>query len=83
LLRPSCGYWRQEGQASFFLLTRMSAKRKQALLLLGAVVMFMVNKPFLNLFNKPLLLMGIPMLYAYLFSVWALLVVMMFIFSKK
>jgi hypothetical protein len=35
------------------------------------------NYPILALFNVPGTLLGIPVLYAYVFSVWALLIALM------
>lgn len=51
-----------------------TGQRLVALGLLGAVAF---NYPVLGLFNKPATLLGIPLLYAYIFAVWALLVVAM------
>jgi hypothetical protein len=42
-----------------------------ALFLLGIVLL---NYPLLSLFNQPLLICGIPLLYGYIFVVWALLI---------
>jgi hypothetical protein len=45
-----------------------------ALCLLGTLLF---NYPFLALFNRPALVFGIPVFYAYLFIVWAVLIVAM------
>jgi len=45
-----------------------------ALCLLGCLLF---NYPILALFNVPGALLGIPVLYAYIFSAWALLIVLM------
>jgi hypothetical protein len=42
--------------------------------LLGALLF---NYPILALFNKPNLELGIPLLYAYIFAAWALLIALM------
>jgi hypothetical protein len=46
-----------------------------ALCLLGTLLF---NYPFLALFNRPALVFGIPVFYAYLFIVWAALIVAMY-----
>jgi hypothetical protein len=49
------------------------ARRLVGLFLLG-VVFF--NYPILSLFNREFLLFGIPILYLYLFALWALLILL-------
>jgi hypothetical protein len=48
-----------------------SGERLAAICMLGCVLF---NYPVLALFNQPRLIFGIPLLYAYLFVVWALLI---------
>lgn len=48
--------------------------RLVALFLLGALLF---NYPILALFNKSSLVFGIPLLYAYIFGAWALLIGLM------
>jgi hypothetical protein len=48
--------------------------RLVSLFLLGALLF---NYPILALFNKPNLVLGIPLLYAYIFAAWALLIALM------
>ena len=50
------------------------APRLVALCMLGCLLF---NYPILALFNVPGALLGIPVLYAYIFSVWALLIALM------
>ena len=50
------------------------APRMIALCMLGCVLF---NFPILALFNVPDRLLGVPMLYAYIFSAWALLIALM------
>jgi len=45
-----------------------------ALFMLGALLF---NYPILALFNQPSLVFGIPLLYAYIFAAWALLIALM------
>jgi len=42
--------------------------------MLGALLF---NYPILALFNRPVLFLGIPLVYAYIFAAWALLIVLM------
>lgn len=50
------------------------APRLVALCMLGCLLF---NYPILALFNVPGMLLGIPVLYAYIFIAWALLIVLM------
>jgi len=49
----------------------MKAHRLAALFMLGALLF---NYPLLALFNRPAQVLGIPLLYVYVFTAWALLV---------
>jgi hypothetical protein len=49
-------------------------QRLVALFLLGA---FLLNYPLLNLFASPNRIFGVPVLYAYVFAAWALLIALM------
>ena len=49
-------------------------KRLIGLFLLGYLLF---NHPIISLFNLPLMVVGIPLLYAYIFAVWVLLIVLM------
>ena len=48
-----------------------SGERLAAICMLGCVLF---NYPVLALFNQPRLIFGIPLLYAYVFAAWALVV---------
>lgn len=50
------------------------AQRLVALCMLG---LLLFNYPILALFNKATLVLGIPLIYAYIFAAWALLVAAM------
>jgi len=52
-------------------------QRAQALVALCLLGALLFNYPFLALFNRPALVFGIPIFYAYLFVVWAALIVLM------
>jgi hypothetical protein len=54
--------------------SRLAAQRLVALFLLGCL---MFNFPLLALFNQGGEVFGIPLLYAYIFGAWLLLIVLM------
>ena len=54
--------------------------RLVALFLLG---LLLLNYPLLQLFERPGEILGIPLLYAYVFAVWALLIVLMALVLEK
>ena len=54
--------------------TERKGPRMIALCMLGCVLF---NFPILALFNVPSTLFGVPLLYAYLFLAWALLIALM------
>ena len=58
----------------------IKGQRLVALFLLG---LLLFNYPLLDLFAGPGLLLGIPALYVYAFSVWALLIGLMAIVVEK
>lgn len=50
------------------------------LFFLGAIVF---NSPFLNIFNRSILIQGIPLLYFYLFAMWGILIILAGLVVKK
>lgn len=56
------------------------AQRLLALCMLGFLLF---NYPILALFNKPTLFLGIPLIYAYIFAAWGLLVAGMAWFAGR
>lgn len=52
----------------------MTAQRLAALFLLGCILF---NFPILALFNRPVAVFGVPVLYAWLFGAWAVLIALM------
>ncbi len=58
----------------------IQSKRLVALFLLGAVLL---NYPLLALFNRPLSLGGVPLLYGYIFGVWMLLIGFIFLVTRS
>ncbi len=55
-------------------------QRLAALFILGCVLF---NYPVLALFNKALAVLGVPLLYAYLFVAWAALIVLMALVAES
>jgi len=54
--------------------------RLAALFLLGALLF---NFPLLNLVDRPVEVLGVPLLYAYVFAAWALLIGLMALVLEK
>ncbi|WP_319409980.1 hypothetical protein [uncultured Desulfosarcina sp.] len=59
---------------------KINARRLVGIFLLG---MLLFNFPLLYLFNRPLLTLGIPLLYLYLFATWSLIIFLMLIISRS
>jgi hypothetical protein len=52
-----------------------------AVFLLGCLLL---NYPFLSLFNKPGEILGVPLLYVYIFAAWAVLIMLMaYVIEKR
>lgn len=58
---------------------KINGRRLVGLFLLG-ILLF--NFPLLTLFNRPVLALGIPVLYLYLFAAWSLVILLMLIISR-
>jgi len=58
----------------------MSDRRKVRLLFLAAVAGMLLLYPVLYVFDKPLLVGGLPMLLLYFFLIWAAIIVLTYIF---
>lgn len=54
--------------------TLLTGPRLAATFLLGCVLL---NYPVLSLFARPVEVLGVPLLYAYVFVVWAFLIALM------
>jgi hypothetical protein len=59
---------------------KINGRRLVGLFLLG---MLLFNYPLLCLFNRPILILGIPALYFYLFGAWTLIILLMLIISRS
>ena len=58
----------------------VKGQRLVALFLLGNLLF---NYPLLALFNQPRMVLGIPMLYVYVFGAWAMLIVLLAVVAEK
>lgn len=58
----------------------MTGQRLSAVFLLGCVLL---NYPVLFLFTRHVAIAGIPLLYVYLFGVWALLIAIMAVVVER
>jgi len=56
---------------------RAREQRGQRLIALFVLGCLLFNYPLLSLFNVPAEVFGVPVLYAYIFAAWALLVALM------
>lgn len=59
---------------------KINGRRLVGLFLLS---MLLFNYPLLCLFNRPILIMGIPLLVLYLFGTWTLIILLMLIISRS
>jgi hypothetical protein len=60
-----------------------SSRRGQRLVGLFLLGCLLFNYPLLALFNTRAMVFGIPLLYAYLFSAWALLIVLVAVIMER
>jgi hypothetical protein len=59
----------------------ITRQRLAAVFLLGCLLL---NYPFLSLFNKPGEILGVPLLYVYIFAAWAVLIMLMaYVIEKR
>jgi hypothetical protein len=58
---------------------KINGRRLVGLFLLG---MLLFNFPLLHLFNRPVLVLGIPLLYLYLFVAWSLIIFLILAISR-
>ena len=59
---------------------KINGRRLVGLFLLG---MLLFNFPLLHLFNRPMLALGIPVLYLYLFIAWSLIIFLILMISRS
>jgi hypothetical protein len=51
-----------------------SGRRGEAFVALFMLGCLLFNYPLLELFERPVMVLGVPLIYAYLFGAWALLI---------
>jgi hypothetical protein len=59
------------------------SKRDWLLVLLGGMFFFLVNYPFLQIFNSKVLVGGFSSLASYLFGIWIGAIVLLVCFAKQ
>ena len=59
---------------------KINGRRLVGLFLLGGLLF---NFPLLYLFNRPLLALGVPVLYLYLFAAWSLIIFLTLLLSRS
>lgn len=59
---------------------KINGRRLVGLFLLG---MLLFNFPLLHLFNRPVLALGVPILYLYLFIAWSLIIFLILMISRS
>lgn len=62
----------------------MSDESNRTTRLIGLFLLgyLLFNHPLISLFNLPTLVWGIPLLYAYLFGLWALIIILMALIAR-
>jgi hypothetical protein len=59
-----------------------TTKKEKPLALLGILVFLLLNYPWLQIFNRDTLVLGIPLLVLYLFGVWILAIAGLYALSR-
>ena len=59
------------------------SRRAQRLAGLFALGCLLFNYPLIELFNRPIMVLGIPLLYAYLFGAWAALIALVVVIVER
>jgi hypothetical protein len=60
-----------------------SSRKRQQLVGLFLLGCLMFNYPLITLFDRPELVLGVPVLYAYLFGAWALIIAMVAVIVER
>jgi hypothetical protein len=63
--------------------SRVAARKKAWLLICFGLGLLLTNYPFLQIFNQPISLGGIPLIIMYLLGLWLLGVVILFILARS
>ena len=59
-----------------------SDKKAKLSVLLGILLFFLFSYPFLDIFNRDILIGGIPLMPLYLFSIWVVAVVALYLLGR-
>ena len=60
-----------------------SSRKRQQLVGLFLLGCLLFNYPLITLFDRPVLVMGVPLLYAYLFGAWALIIALVAVIAER
>ena len=60
-----------------------SSRKRQQLVGLFLLGCLLFNYPLITLFDRPVLLLGVPLLYAYLFGAWALVIALVAVIAER
>ncbi len=63
----------------------MPKEKTRNQILVSIVILFLalINYPFLSIFDRSSLVLGVPMLYLYIFSLWGFLIIFLIIFLER
>jgi len=61
--------------------TRLSLKETWVIFFIMGIIM--MNYPFLHIFNKSVIIYGIPLLYVYIIGGWAVSILVIYLFTKS
>ena len=61
----------------------MRQQSREYMVVLFVSACLAINYPLLELFNRPLMLFGIPLLYLYLYLIWLLLIIVLVIVVER
>ena len=60
-----------------------SSRKRQQLVGLFLLGCLLFNYPLITLFDRPVLVLGVPLLYAYLFGAWALIIALVALIAER
>lgn len=63
------------------LLTRL--RLRESWIVFFIIGFIMINYPFINIFNKPYEICGIPLLFLYIYCCWAIFIVVIYILVRS
>jgi hypothetical protein len=55
---------------------------REYIIILFVISFMILNYPLLSIFDRPVLLFGIPLLYFYIFAVWFVIIVLLALISE-